>query len=329
VAIPLVEIPLIDAPRGPLHLARLQAAKLPHLLKIACETLPAPLLRWADGYSEQWLRRSTSPYAGEVTEIARLLGKPGGYALNLNFEWGCTTGCRASEACIYRTLDWLFRLGSDVVVARHATDAGPYYNVTWPGYMGVLTAVAPRRFSAALNQAPMPYTFAGFGLTLPIDWIVNRWRVRKQTAMPPAHLLRHAFEACASYGEAKHALATTPICIPALFTLAGTKPGECCIIERRERDAYIHEGPGAVANHWINPQFKGRARPIRSRARRAKLSALLASLKGDFDWLVPPMLNAHTRLAVEMDAGSETLLVQGWHGREPRTQVLRLGPGLP
>jgi hypothetical protein len=162
--------------------------------------------------------------------------------------------------------------------------------------MGVLTAVAPRRFSAALNQAPMPYTFARFGLTLPVDWIVNRWRVRKRTAMSPAHLLRRAFEACASYGEAKHALAATPICIPALFTLAG-----------------------AVANHWINPHFKGRARPILSRSRRAKLSALLASLEGDLDWLVPPVLNAHTRLAVEMNAGLKTLLVQGWHGREPRT----------
>ena len=47
------------------------------------------------------------------------------------------------------------------------------------------------------------------------------------------------------------------------------------------------------------------------------------------DWLVPPVLNAHTRLAVEMNAGLETLLVQGWHGREARTHVLRLGPGLP
>jgi hypothetical protein len=154
--IPLVDIPVIDAPDGPLHLARLQAARLPHLLKIACETLPAPLLRWADRYSEPWLLQSTSPYVGEITEIARLLGEPGGYALNLNFEWGCTTACRASETPgIYRTLDWLFRLGSDVVVARHVTAAGHYYNVTWPGYLGVLTAIAPQRFSAALNQAPM------------------------------------------------------------------------------------------------------------------------------------------------------------------------------
>jgi hypothetical protein len=46
--IPLASIPVIDAPDGLLHLARLQADKLAHLLGIAREILPSPLLRWAD-----------------------------------------------------------------------------------------------------------------------------------------------------------------------------------------------------------------------------------------------------------------------------------------
>src|SRR5437867_11470090 len=33
--------------------------------------------------------------------------------------------------------------------------AGDYFSVTWPGYAGVLTAMAPLRFAACLNQAPM------------------------------------------------------------------------------------------------------------------------------------------------------------------------------
>ena len=57
---PLVDIPVIDAPDGPLQLARMHTARLKHLLKITHETLPAPLLRWGDGYSERWLRRSSS-----------------------------------------------------------------------------------------------------------------------------------------------------------------------------------------------------------------------------------------------------------------------------
>jgi hypothetical protein len=33
--------------------------------------------------------------------------------------------------------------------------AGEYYSVTWPGYVGTLTALAPDRFAAAINQAPL------------------------------------------------------------------------------------------------------------------------------------------------------------------------------
>jgi hypothetical protein len=40
------------------------------------------------------------------------------------------------------------------MVARHQAEAGRFLNVTWPGYAGVTTAMAPGRFSAALNQAP-------------------------------------------------------------------------------------------------------------------------------------------------------------------------------
>jgi hypothetical protein len=33
--------------------------------------------------------------------------------------------------------------------------AGEYHNITWPGYVGILTASAPGRFAAAINQAPL------------------------------------------------------------------------------------------------------------------------------------------------------------------------------
>ena len=326
----LVDIPVIDAPDGPLQLARLEPARLRRVLDVSQELLPPPLLRWADRPSATWLEKSSSPYAKEIHEIARLLGRPGGYALNLNFEWGCTTGCDPRGAGepmrIYRTLDWPFRLGSDVVVARHQAAAGAYYNVTWVGYAGVVTAVAPARFAAAINQAPMPFAFDGHGLTLPVDWLLNRWRVARRTALPPAHILRQAFETSTSYSDAKEMLARTPLCIPAILTLVGAKPGEGCVIERTEDDAVIHDGATAVGNHWLNAKFKGRARPIRSRQRQAKLRALLPSLQGDFDWLVPPILNRHTRLAAELSAGSATLSVQGWHGHAPQTRMLKLGP---
>ena len=68
-----------------------------------------------------------------------------------------------------RTLDCpVGGLGGNVVVARHEGDMGPFYNVTWPGLVGVVTAMAPGRFSVALNQTPMrrysPWCWLDWGI---------------------------------------------------------------------------------------------------------------------------------------------------------------------
>src|SRR5436305_8649679 len=45
---------------------------------------------------------------------------------------------------------------SDLVeVALMSGAAGEFYNVTWPGFVGALTAMAPGRFAASVNQAPL------------------------------------------------------------------------------------------------------------------------------------------------------------------------------
>jgi hypothetical protein len=222
-------------------------------------------------------------------------------------------------------LDWPFRLGGQVVVARHSPPSGPYYNVTWPGYVGVLTALAPGRFAAAINQPPMRYSLDRFSLGLPIDWTVNRWRIRAMTALPPAHLLRQAFESCATYAEAKSLLIVTPICIPAIYTLTGTLPDEGCIIERLERDAVVHEAPACVANHWLNCKFKGRPRARNSPKRLSAMRTALPHLGSlQFGWLTPPVLNHLTRVAAELNADTSRLTVQGWHGSTPQTRVLEI-----
>ena len=325
----LPEIPTIDAPEGPLQLAMACTGELRRIVGLIRRVIQGPLLRWADRYAENSLRHARNPYLAELDAVAHLLGQPGAYALNFSFELGCTTACQApgdgAAVQLYRTLDWPFRLARNVVVARHVPPVGAYHSITWPGFLGVLTAVAPQRFAAAINQPPMAYSFDRLSLGLPIDWTVNRWRVRNATALPPAHLLRQAFERCASFAEAKAMLTATPVCIPVIYTLTGVTPDEGCIIERREHDALVHAAPACIANHWLTNRFRGRPRGRNSHRRLAAMRTALPSLGVEpLGWLRPPVLNALTRVAAELDANTGSLTVQGWHGPVPQTRVLML-----
>lgn len=325
----LPEIPVIDAPDGPLQLAMACTGEIGRIVTMIRRVIRAPLLRWGDRYAENSLRHARNPYLSEIDAVARMLGQPGAYALNFSFELGCTTACRSPDertaVQLYRTLDWPFRLGRNVVVARHVPTAGAYHSITWPGFLGVLTAVAPSRFAAAINQPPMAYSFEQLSLGLPIDWMVNRWRVRNATALPPAHLLRQAFERCGTYAEAKAMLTSTAVCIPVIYTLTGVRPDEGCIIERRERDAIVHAAPACIANHWLTNRFQGRPRGRNSYRRLWAMRTALPSLGTEpLGWLRPPVLNRLTRVAAELDANTGSLTVQGWHGTVAQTRALTL-----
>jgi hypothetical protein len=132
------------------------------------------------------------------------------------------------------------------------------------------------------------------------------------------------FDECAGYAEARDALAQTPLCLPVLFTLAGTKPGEGCVIERTEERAILHPAPAAVANQWLGPEFgRARDRGFDSPERQQQMMATLAE-GGELDWLEPPVLNVYTRLALAANAAAGTLSVQGWEKDGPATRILRL-----
>ena len=51
---------------------------------------------------------------------------------------------------------------------------------------------------------------------------------------------------------------------------------------------------------------------------------LYPTVRGGFSWLVPPIVNACTRLAVAANAAAGGLEVQGWEADGPATAVLRL-----
>ena len=65
---------------------------------------------------------------------------------------GRRTGCRGSPAPSTGRFPGLGRYAE---IARMHGPAGAFDTVTWPGFVGALTACAPGRFAACINQAPL------------------------------------------------------------------------------------------------------------------------------------------------------------------------------
>ena len=309
-------IPELDlGTEGPVALYDALPEAAGRLLAIGRRTYTAVGLALADPVSRMWLRRSDSPYAGDVAAIASRMGRPGVWTLNLSYEWGCTTGVGSAPGGgmrLLRVLDWpLPGLGREVVVADTVAAAGRYRNVTWPGAVGVLTALCPGRFALAINQAPLQRR----GPILPIDWTLDRIAVYRSTAMPPAHLARLVCETAPDYETAREILLQSPICIPAIFTLAGTRPGQGCVIEHRGRDAIATDGPGAIANQWVATAQAARPRGEANGERMAAMAEEIAEpngMSGDFSWVASPILNERTRLAVIANPLTGHLAVRGY-----------------
>lgn len=220
-----------------------------------------------------------------------------------------------------RVLDWRTPgLGRHVIAARVESPHGRFVTLTWPGYTGVLTGMAPGRFSAALNQAPMRKAIGFYVL----DWAVSRRRVWTMPHPTPAHLLRSVFEGAADFAEARDRLIRTPISTPAIFSLAGLRASETVVIERTETDARVHVGPNVAANHWEAPGWRGRSRGQKSAERAAMMHCINPELVPDFSWLAPPVLNPTTRVVMISDAAEGRLVAQGFEAMRPATEPLDL-----
>lgn len=318
----LPPIPVIDARNGgPTRVAQVAQAGMRDLLRQARRRLTPPVLALLDTVSRRWLERGGNPYRGEIAAIARLLGKPGAYALNASYEWGCTSGVAddpGGGVHLLRVLDWrLGGLGRNLVVAWQRGPAGDFANLTWPGYVGVVTAAAPGRFAVAINQPPM----LSWGATLPVDWAIGRARLWRSQGLPPAHLLRQVCEICADYDDAKRRLSQAPLCLPAFFIVAGVDPGQGCVIERHPNGTAVREMPAAIANHWVALRRRGAARGRHSLERLVQMEA---ALPGAAFAPAAPIANRDTRLVAVLNPGLGRLAVQGWERGQPATATLSL-----
>lgn len=320
------EIPVIDVgPDFPWETLIAQEERAHALLDAATRRVPERALRALDAVSRRWIARRESDDLAEIDRIAVRLGRPGAYFLSVNYEWGCTVRVCPSpdsrSARLIRVLDWRTPgLGANIIAARVQAAAGSFVTMTWPGYTGVLQAVAKDRFAAALNQAPMRRPSGVY----PLDWAVNAARVWRMPHPTPAHLLREVFETAANFAEARQMLIERPIAAPAIFSLAGVGSGDLVVIERTEAGASVHAGDQVAANHWQTHGWQGGARGFDSGGRSCAMASVSADMDLGFGWLAAPILNANTRLAMQADAGTGELVAQGYEAESPATLPLQL-----
>lgn len=342
----LPPIPVVDLRNGgPLRHAR-EREPVARALREACLDFfprPArPLLPLLDALARRWLTRSCSPYVGEIAAIADTLRRPGIWFLNGSYQWGCTTLAREESATpwLARTLDWPFPgLGRHAEIAHMQGMAGDYFSVTWPGYVGALTAMAPRRFAVAVNQAPLwrrtrsPYLrLYDMSLNAAHTWT----RIRH---IPPDQLVRETLETCTTFEEARNKLEATPVARPVIFTLVGCQTGEASVIERKEESFITRKDETSTANDWLvgQPGWEGRiAGDVlfacsyedaagNSRARRMALSSWRGAFADDdFSWVTPPVLNPYTRLATVMCPALGVLRVAGYEAAPSGTLPTRV-----
>jgi hypothetical protein len=286
----------------PLETLIQEEARAHTMLDAATKGAPAALLRSLDKVSRAWLVRHSNDHLAEIDAIAARLNRPGTYFFSVNYEWGCT--CRVApspegkSARLIRVLDWRTHgLGRNIIAARVKASAGEFVTMTWPGYTGVMQALAPGRFSVAVNQAPMRKLGGG---VLALDWAANRARVWKQPHATAAHVVRGVVETATTYAEARQRLIETPITAPCIFTLAGLDPKETCVIER----------------------WHGRARDNDSHGRAAQMTDIAPTMDGSFPWLKAPILNERTRLVMVMDAKEGRFVAQGYEDGAAATDVL-------
>ncbi len=243
----------------------------------------------------------------------------------LGVEIGCTSGMtwRKGIGMVHlRALDWPMKnLGKNNLVSYMLeAPAGDFYSIGFPGFVGVLTGMAPGRFSASINYA------------VPV-------KLPSLTQWPPSHLLRHVFEQCESYDEAVATLLATPTGTPALISIAGTKKNEAAIIEcKGGGDNIFHpmtrSKPIAIANDYLSAnlraernglscqdikpgEYEGESRDVFEAGRRDCLLHEMSassgiSLRSLLEVLnTPPVLNDCTKLQVAMCARTGEMSLYG------------------
>ena len=191
--------------------------------------------------------RDEAELIAEASEVALADVIVANLAYDLAQAAGCTAVVVNGERgpLHFRNLDWRF---PGTALRRHATALhvkDRFSVIGWPGQFGVLTGMAPGRFSVTVNyvvhardsgfKAVAWQAVKGF---LPVEWAV-----------------RDVLEEARSFAQACSMLRRVPLVAPALFTVAGVREDEMAVIERSATEAGVRKPRNGVlcaTNHYLS-----------------------------------------------------------------------------
>lgn len=192
-------------------------------------------------------------YSAEMSAIAALLERSEAEVLlsNLYYDalkhvFGCTAFCIATDGgnLHARNLDWWTERGilsEHTLLIRFVRGRELVFTaVSWPGFIGALSGVAPGRLSITLN-AVLSDEPAGL-------------------APPVTLLIRQVLESEAAFADAVRVLAETEVASDSLLMVAGTRDDERVVIERTPTRAATRDPDGNIlcaTNGYRTKQFEG------------------------------------------------------------------------
>lgn len=226
---------------------------------VAGRTLAAPLwgsIKSAAGALHAIYKRE---FGLELDILAEVLGTtvPDLIVANSAYDLANGIGCTAFSVGApagpihARNLEWDFPgklLRRHTTVTRVQGRAGNYATVGWPGFFGVLTGVAPGRFSISVNfvqhdleSAAIPLARRAAAGFWPVSWAV-----------------RLALDEARSFADAVRFLREVQLLSPALFLVVGVKNFERVVIERSSSRSAVRTDRGALrlTNHYVTQRFK-------------------------------------------------------------------------
>ena len=222
--IPEINISITDPPRERWRLSKPSSHRARELILRTVEEVGgvAPYQDYLLEYAATCVKEE---YIHEIEGLAKHSGTEyiEALAANLYYDFvklllGCTAFAVNTEngPMHARNMDW-FSHGdslSELTTILNFQDGGTtrFQSVGWPGAVGVLSAMAPGRFTVTLNAVLSDE---------PI-----------QAATPVALLIREVCQTAENFQEAVEILSTRPITSDCLLLVTGTRPGEMVVIER-------------------------------------------------------------------------------------------------